>query len=193
MKKLICTMTLGVLLLIVSPTFAYTVNNGDTMTKIAKKSNLTLQELSKVNPQIKNLDVIYVGEYVNTIKPTMKIDYSDYEKNLLARLVRAEAESEPYEGKVAVAEVVLNRVESREFPNTIKDVIYAPGQFQPVSNGEINKPASSDSIKAVNEALTKNRNVGTKSLYFYNPEICTSHWLDDRPTTFVIGHHVFKK
>ncbi|MCM2532433.1 cell wall hydrolase [Neobacillus pocheonensis] len=193
MKKLICTMTLGVLLLIASPTFAYTVNNGDTMTKIANKSNLTLQELSKVNPQIKNLDVIYVGEYVNTIKPTMKIGYSEYEKNLLARLVRAEAESEPYEGKVAVAEVVLNRVESPEFPNTIKDVIYAPGQFQPVSNGEINKPANSDSIKAVNEALTKNRNVGTKPLYFYNPEICTSHWLDNMPTTFVIGHHVFKK
>lgn len=192
MKKLITTMTLGILLLIASPTFAYTVNTGDTMTKIAIKSNLTLQELSKANPQIKNLDLIYVGEYVNTVKSTIKIGYSEYEKNLLARLVRAEAESEPYEGKVAVAEVVLNRVESQEFPDTIKDVIYAPGQFQPVSNGEINMPADADSINAVNEALTKNRSTGTKPLYFYNPEICTSHWLDDRTTTFVIGHHVFK-
>ena len=185
-------MTLGVLLLTASPTFAYTVKNGDTMTKIAQKSNLTLQELSKSNPQIKNLDIIYTGEYVNTIKPKMVKGYSEYEKNLLARLVRAEAESEPYAGKVAVAEVVLNRVESQKFPDTVKDVIYDKGQFQPVSNGAINKPANAASIEAVNEALTNNRNAETKSLYFYNPKTSTSHWLDHRPTTAVIGHHVFK-
>jgi N-acetylmuramoyl-L-alanine amidase len=193
MKKLISIMTLGVLLLTASPTFAYTVQNGDTMTNIANNSDLTLQELSKSNPQIKNLDIIFVGEYVNTIKPTMTKGYSEYEKNLLARLVRAEAESEPYAGKVAVAEVVLNRVDSKKFPDTLKDVIYDKGQFQPVSNGEINKPANADSIEAVNEALKKNRNVGTKSMYFYNPKTSTSHWLDHRPTTAVIGHHVFKK
>ena len=123
----------------------------------------------------------------------MNLSLSDSEIDLLARLVRAEAQTETLEGKIAVACVVLNRVESSQFPDTIKEVIYAPGQFQPVQNGEINKPADEESIQAVKAALTDQRQLAPGALFFYNPAIATSRWLDTRATTLVIGQHVFKK
>jgi N-acetylmuramoyl-L-alanine amidase len=192
MKKLIITITFLALFFIASPTFAYTVRSGDTMSHIASEHLLTLQELAKLNPKIPNLDLINVGQTVNTNAPAKEVGYSEYEKDLLARLVRAEAQGEPLEGKIAVACVVLNRVDSPNFPNTIREVIYDRGQFSPVGNGQINKPADDDSIKAVNEALSDYRNMAGASLFFYNPAIATSHWLDTRATTIIIGHHVFK-
>lgn len=211
MKKLIFVLTLLASFLFASPTLAHTVKKGDTITKIARENSLTIQELAEANPQISDLSLIYVGQTVNTTKPTntsqtintieSKIEgisvekgsFTEHEIDLLARLVRAEAQNEPYQGKIAVACVVLNRLESSQFPNTMKDVIYAPGQFQPVSNGEINKPADEESIKAVNAALTDQRQMAPESLFFYNPVIATSRWLDSRTTTLVIGQHVFKK
>ncbi len=202
MKKLIITLTVVVSVLFASPAFAYTVKTGDTMSKIARENNLTLEDLVRMNPQVKNPDLIYVGQTIHTIekeaekaRPKVKIvvGYSQSELDLLARLVRAEAETEPYQGKIAVACVVLNRVASKAFPNTIKDVIYQKRQFQPVQNGQINKPADKDSIKAVQEALKEKRHLAGNSLFFYNPAIATSRWLDSRATTLVIGQHVFKK
>ncbi|GHH99232.1 cell wall hydrolase [Neobacillus kokaensis] len=202
MKKIILALTLVISILFASPAFAYTVKTGDTMTKIAKENNLTLEDLAKMNPQIKDLDLIYAGQTIHTMeregekaKPKVKMaaGYSASELDLLARLVRAEAEMEPYRGKIAVACVVLNRVESSMFPDTIKEVIYQKRQFQPVQNGQINKPANKDSIKAVQEALKEKRHIAGDSLFFYNPVIATSRWLDTRATTLVIGRHVFKK
>ncbi|MCM3764790.1 cell wall hydrolase [Neobacillus niacini] len=131
------------------------------------------------------------------IEPTEPaISISEQEKNLFARLVEAEAKGESYEGKVAVATVVLNRVESPEFPDTITEVIkektgkaYA---FSPVQNGEINKPASEDSKQAVEEAL-KRENTLNNSIYFYNPEIATDTWIRTRQAVETIGNHVFAK
>ncbi len=235
MKKLIMVLSIFVGILFISalfasPTFAYTVKSGDTMTKIANENNLTIQELAEANPHIHNVNLIFEGQILNTTKldkninddieeknyvlketnsvingqldhvsksdkqdTQVEVRYSDYEIDLLARIVRAEAQSESFEGKIAVACVVLNRVESPKFPNTIKDVIYAPGQFQPVRNGAINKPADEESIKAVKAALTDQRNFAPGALFFYNPSIATSRWLDSRATTLVIGSHVFKK
>nr|WP_272495785.1 cell wall hydrolase [Bacillus pinisoli] len=207
--------------------FAYTVEKGDTMSKIAREHNVSLEELAEANPQIKDLDLIYVGQVIHTeidtskmdenkvstrdtrleknapseqkskeestkIESTNKISLSDYEIDLLARIVRAEAQGEPFEGKVAVATVVLNRLESPKFPNTIKGVIYQRGQFQPVANGKINRPADKESIRAVYAALSDMRHITQNSLFFYNPTIATSRWLDSRQTTVVIGNHVFK-
>ncbi|MFH7445052.1 cell wall hydrolase, partial [Pseudomonas syringae pv. tagetis] len=89
--------------------------------------------------------------------------------DLMARLVRAEAEGEPYAGKVAVATVILNRVASPEFPNSIKAVINEVSNghyaFTPVQNGQINQPADAASKQAVNEALAF-RGQGSGSVYF---------------------------
>jgi N-acetylmuramoyl-L-alanine amidase len=121
---------------------------------------------------------------------------SPEERDLLERVVEAEAKGESYEGKVAVANVVLNRVASSEFPDTITEVINQkiPGgsyAFTPVQNGSINNPASEESKKAVNEAITNRAQKET--LFFYNPDIATSEWIKSRPVVARIGEHVFMK
>lgn len=109
---------------------------------------------------------------------------------LLSKLVYAEANTEPFSGMVAVASVVLNRVDAKSFPDTIENVIYAPGQFQPVANGAINNNPSQQAIDASKQAI-QNRN--TNALYFYNPRIITDKWITTRKTLKVIGNHVFAK
>lgn len=136
--------------------------------------------------------MLYVGERIK-----IPASVSESEKDLLERLVRAEAQGEPYAGKVAVATVVLNRVDHPGFPNTVHDVIYertSTGHyaFTPVANGQINKPADAESIRAVNEALAF-RGQGSGSLYFYNPKTATNQWIKSRPITVIIGNHVFAK
>jgi N-acetylmuramoyl-L-alanine amidase len=178
-----------------TPSFAYEVKKGDTLSGIAKKRGVALQEIIEINPQISDYDLIYIGDSVNTVTnkqtETGSFALETKEKDLLARLVEAEAKGEVYAGKVAVAKVVLNRVESEQFPDTVTEVIKQPRQFTPVSNGSITKPASKESIKAVEEAVITEETKG--SLFFYNPKIATSRWLDSKETTTIIGNHVFKK
>ncbi|MDM5226021.1 cell wall hydrolase [Cytobacillus sp. NJ13] len=112
------------------------------------------------------------------------------EKKLLARLVQAEAEGEPFEGKVAVADVVLNRVEHEQFPDTVKDVIYQKNAFEPVQNGSINEPASKEAVQAVETALI-DKEQNEELLYFYNPETATSQWIFSREVVKKIGNHAF--
>ncbi len=138
------------------------------------------------------ISTIYVGQ--NLVIPDATISAAD--KDLMARLVRAEAVGEPYAGKVAVATVILNRVDSPDFPNSIKSVInqisnghYA---FTPVQNGQINQPADAASKQAVNEALAF-RGQGSGSLFFYNPKTAVSKWIFSRETTVTIGKHRFAK
>lgn len=115
--------------------------------------------------------------------------YSDNSLYLLAQIVYSEANGEPFEGMIAVANVVMNRVESDKFPNTIKDVIYQKGQFQPVSNGKINNVPSEKAIDAAKVAMEGNSN--TNALFFYNPTIATDKWIRTLTVSKVIGRHVF--
>ncbi|WP_235867342.1 cell wall hydrolase [Priestia abyssalis] len=128
------------------------------------------------------------------IEPAISI--SAEEKDLFARLVEAEAKGESYEGKTAVATVVLNRVDSSEFPDTItgviKQVVGKSYAFSPVQNGEINKPASDEAKRAVEEALTRKDRLNN-CIYFYNPDIATDDWIRSREVVKTIGNHVFAK
>ncbi|GIN61801.1 hypothetical protein J27TS8_17940 [Robertmurraya siralis] len=128
------------------------------------------------------------------LKETPGYKISSKEKDLLARLVEAEAKGESFEGKVAVATVVLNRVDSNQFPNSITNVIYEKVgnayAFSPVQNGEINKQASEEATQAVEEAL-KSPDRLNNALYFYNPEIATDDWIRSRQIVKKIGNHVF--
>lgn len=128
------------------------------------------------------------------LKETFGKHISNEEKDLLARLVEAEAKGESYEGKVAVAAVVLNRVDSSEFPNNISDVIYEKVghayAFSPVQNREIEKPASEEAIKAVKEAITSPDRLN-HAIYFYNPDIATDDWIRSRQIVKTIDNHVF--
>jgi N-acetylmuramoyl-L-alanine amidase len=131
---------------------------------------------------------------VETAEPAITL--SNEEKDLFARLVEAEAKGESYEGKVAVATVVLNRLGSPEFPDTvtnvINEVVGSAYAFSSVQNGEINKPASDESKRAVDEALTRKDRL-YDSIYFYNPEIATDTWITTREIVTKIGNHVFAK
>lgn len=111
---------------------------------------------------------------------------------LLARAVHGEARGEPYIGKVAVAAVILNRVKSPEFPNTIAGVIYQPGAFTAVSDGQINLTPDEESIAAARDALN-GWDPTDGALYYYNPEKSTSKWIWTREVHLVIGKHHFAR
>ena len=108
---------------------------------------------------------------------------------LLAQIIHAEAKGEPYEGKLAVGNVIHNRVKSEQFPNSIKGVIFQKGQFQPVMNGSIYNKPSEESIRAAMESYHKN--IVGPALYFYNPELSTDTWITTRKVIKRIGSHVF--
>lgn len=109
---------------------------------------------------------------------------------LLARLVHGEARGEPYVGKVAVAAVVLNRVRSASFPNTISGVIYQSGAFDCVADGQINLTPDSESIRAARDAMNGWDPSGG-CLYYYNPVTATSAWIWTREIRLAIGNHNF--
>ena len=116
--------------------------------------------------------------------------YSSSDVTLLARLVYAEARGEPYKGQVAVAAVVLNRVRSSEFPNTIAGVIYQKNAFSCVSDGQINLTPNAESKRAAQDALGGWDPSGG-SLYYYNPNTASDSWIFSRTTVTVIGNHRF--
>ncbi len=116
--------------------------------------------------------------------------YNDSEVYTLARLVYGEARGEPYVGKVAVAAVVLNRVKSASFPNTISGVIYQAGAFDCVSDGQINKTPDSDAIRAARDAMNGWDPTGG-CIYYYNPATATSAWIWSREVRLTIGAHCF--
>ena len=116
--------------------------------------------------------------------------YSSADINLLAKLIYAEARGEPYQGQVAVGAVVLNRIKSSSFPNTMSGVIYQKYAFTCVSDGQINLTPNATAKKAANDALN-GWDPSYGALYYYNPKIATSSWIFSRKTTVVIGQHVF--
>ncbi len=109
---------------------------------------------------------------------------------LLAKCVYSEARGEPYEGQVAVAAVVLNRVESPQFPNTIAEVIYQPWAFTAVHDGQINLEPNSTAYSAAKDAMN-GWDPTYGCLYYYNPTTATSEWIFSRTTVVTIGKHVF--
>ncbi|GED72731.1 hypothetical protein BRE01_64330 [Brevibacillus reuszeri] len=121
-----------------------------------------------------------------------KVKVSERDMELLARLVYAEGRGEPYEGQVAIAAVVLNRVASSGFPNTVREVIYAPNAFSPLNDGHLSRESNDSTRKAVQEAVD-GKDPTKGSLYFFNPNTATSRWIWSREQTVVIGNHRFAR
>lgn len=111
---------------------------------------------------------------------------------LLARLINGEARGEPYEGQVAVGAVIMNRVKSAKFPNTIAGVIYQKGQFSCVTDGQFNAAIEENSTvyKAAQDAMNGS-DPTNGALYFYNPSKTKSKWLFSLPVVATIGEHKF--
>lgn len=113
---------------------------------------------------------------------------------LMARAINGEARGEPYEGQVAVGAVILNRVKSSQFPNTIAGVIYQSGAFTAVSDGQINQPIAEDSTvyKAARDAMN-GWDPTSGCIYYFNPNTATNKWIWSRPLVKTIGKHRFCK
>lgn len=117
---------------------------------------------------------------------------NDKDVYLLAQLCYSEARGEPYEGMVGVAAVVLNRIKSSEFPNTMSKVIYQSGAFSVVDDGQINMTPNDTALRAARDALNGWDPTGG-ALFFYNPAKTQNKWLRARSVTLTIGEHVFCK
>ena len=112
--------------------------------------------------------------------------------NLLSRVVYGEARGESYTGQVAVAAVVLNRVKSSSFPNTISGVVYQSGAFDCVSDGQINLTPDATARKAAQDAIN-GWDPTYGAIYYFNPATATNKWIWSRPMTVTIGKHRFCK
>ncbi|NLL55996.1 MAG: spore cortex-lytic enzyme [Clostridiales bacterium] len=109
---------------------------------------------------------------------------------LLARLVYGEARGEPYTGQVAIAAVALNRVRNSSFPNTISGVIYQPGAFTVVADGQINLTPNDTAMRAAKDAMN-GWDPTYGCLFYYNPRTATNAWIRQKPIKLTIGKHVF--
>ncbi|MBQ9709031.1 MAG: spore cortex-lytic enzyme [Clostridia bacterium] len=116
--------------------------------------------------------------------------YSNSDVYLLARLIHSEARGETYTGQVAVGAVVLNRVKSSSFPNTISGVVYQRNAFTAVADGQINLEPNATAVRAAKDAMN-GWDPSYGSLYYYNPAIATSKWILTRKVVVTIGNHVF--
>ena len=174
------------------PCNTYSVKKGDTLYLIAQMYKVTLTDLRRVNNIYTNN--INIGQILNIPVSSMEAPtYSASDLDLLSRLITAEAQGEPYAAKVAVGAVVMNRVKSSLWPNTIKEVIYQNingyYQFTPVVNGWIDKPAGTDSIKAAKEALSDFD--PTKGAMFYYDNSTTNTWMLAKTISIKIGNMVY--
>ena len=123
---------------------------------------------------------------------TSSSNVSSSNLNLLSRVVYGEAIGESYTGQVAVAVVVLNRVKSSSFPNTISGVVYQSGAFDCVSDGQINLTPNETARKAAQDALN-GWDPTYGAIYYFNPATATNKWIWSRPMTVTIGKHRFCK
>jgi N-acetylmuramoyl-L-alanine amidase len=179
---------------------SYTVRSGDSLYKIANAHGVTVASLKQANGL--TTDNIFVGQVLTIPSGASsggsgKTSVSASDRDLLARLVHAEASGEVYEGKVAVAATVLNRVASPAYPNSIPAIIYQVlegryYQYEPVLNGTINRPAGSEAFKATDAALS-GWDPSYGAIGFYNPAKTSNAWVRSRPVTVKIGNHVFFK
>ena len=109
---------------------------------------------------------------------------------LLSRIISAEGRGEPYNGQIAIGAVIMNRIRHPSFPNTLAGVIYQPGAFSAIDDGQFDQPIAEVSRKAAQEVLNGVNPVGD-AIYYYNPKTATNKWIRSRPIIKVIGKHVF--
>ena len=116
--------------------------------------------------------------------------FSDSDVALLARTISAEARCEPYTGQVAVGAVILNRIEHPSFPDTLAGVIYQPGAFSCLNDGQFNEPVADSAKRAAQDAINGWDPSGG-AIYYFNPKTATNKWIWSRPAITTIGNHRF--
>jgi N-acetylmuramoyl-L-alanine amidase len=124
----------------------------------------------------------------NAGKSSKGFSYADI--NLMAHAIYGEARGEPFIGQVAIAAVILNRVRNPRFPHTVSGVIYQPGAFTAVSDGQFNLTPNEEARKAAMDAIN-GWDPTHGALYYFNPATATSKWIWSRPQLLRIGKHIF--
>lgn len=140
------------------------------------------------------LALIVIIAFLNTNEEFAQNGSQTSDIQLLARAINGEARGEDYEGQVAVGAVILNRVKHPDFPNTIAGVIYEPGAFTAVSDGQINHPIdeSSTVYKAARDAMN-GWDPTNGCVYYFNPNTATNKWIWSKTIVKTIGKHNFCK
>jgi N-acetylmuramoyl-L-alanine amidase len=126
----------------------------------------------------------------NNLPASNDLGFTQKDMRMMANAVYGESRGEPYEGQVAVAAVIINRVKSSEFPNTATGVIFQPGAFTAVADGQIWLTPNANAIKAVKDAIS-GWDPSDGCLYYFNPDTATSKWIWTRPQYKTIGKHIF--
>jgi N-acetylmuramoyl-L-alanine amidase len=129
-----------------------------------------------------------VGEKTWRALRTYSVNLQEME--LLARVVYSEARGEPYKGQVAVAAVVMNRLKSAQFPDSIRGIVFQPGAFSAVEDGQFWLTPNSTAYRAAEEAV-RGWDPTRGALFYYNPATATNRWIRSRPILVKIGNHVF--
>ena len=145
---------------------------------------VSFQSANGLNP-----DGIVGNATLERLGITTDVSYED-DLYTLASVINGEGRGEPYTGQVAIGAVVLNRVESDRFPNSIAEVVYQSGAFDSVRDGQINLTPSESAIRAATDALN-GWDPTDGALYFWNPATATSKWIWSIPIRLQIGRHVF--
>lgn len=185
-----------------NPGTNYTVKSGDSLYLIAKQYGITVDSLCKAN-NINQNQPLYPGQRLVIPKTTTgtsgsysNLNLSQSDLDLLARLVSAESSGEPFEGQVAVACTILNRLRDPRYPNTVSGIIYQVDQgryqYSPVLDGRINLPATASAHQAIKAALS-GWDPSNGANGFYNPSKTANQWVRSHPITAIIGDHVFFK
>lgn len=154
--------------------------------------NLDISFAENEGPVNERNNIVNNQEGKNENKSKEVISITNDELYLLSKLVSSEARGESYEGQVAVAAVVINRVLDPRFPDDIKEVIYQRNAFSVVNNGEIYKEPTDSAYKAAREALYGS-DPTRGAIYFWNPDIATCNWIKTLDPYKRIGNHVFAK
>lgn len=127
---------------------------------------------------------------IPTTSTSSSSNAQDNDLYLLAKVISAEARGEPYIGQVAVGAVILNRIKHPSFPNTLAGVVYQPGAFTCMTDGQINEPIADSAYRAAKDAMNGSDPSGG-AIYYFNPATATSAWIRSRPLITVIGNHRF--
>lgn len=168
----------------------YVVKQGDTLSEIAEEYDLEWRYLADYN-DIDNPNQIREGVRLRIPEKKYIISYTEEEYDFLARLIHAEARGESLEGQIAVGAVVINRVLSEKFPNSIMEVIHQSGQFTPIGSGSLPDIADDNAVEAAQRALS-GVDPTDGALFFYNPSTTAipEYW-QTRPVIKQIGNHNF--
>ena len=174
-----------------TPNANYTVKKGDSLHSIARANHTTADKLKQQNSL--TADRIYIGQKLLVPQDNPASSLSEHDIYLMAKMIHAEARGESDKGQLAVGAVIMNRVKSASFPNTISGVLYQKNQFTAVNDGQFH--AYEPNQKAYNAAYAAARGEDPTygSLYYWNPAKTNNSWLNSKPILARIGNHVFAK